>query len=466
VFDRDEVESYLGLDYFCVAHEGIGGVLKTRVDDFRVKEQARTPAIDPKGRFTAIRVTLRNWETNRFIGRLASACKISRNRVFSSGLKDKRAVTTQVLVVDASSSIVERVEIPDSEIEILGRTHQKVGMGDHDGNRFTITVRGCVSPDGEPLDSKEAMSRVLSIRSEMENLHGMDAFPNWIGPQRFGSTRPVTAEVGRCLVNSDFEGAVSTYIGMQGDGHREDVESFRALWRETKEPSKCLEIIPKHLGFERTMLERLVDHRDDYIGAFKSLPQSLQILMIHSLQSLAFNHALRSRLSNSMQIIRPSVGDIVAPISENGRTDVGKSALVSEWNLDRCTKNAERGRVAVTGILPGSSVILAEGEAGRHETEGMKSAGLNGIEWMVPEIPRLSTNGTRRSLAVPFSDFSVEEAPPVPDEDLSERWDQGPRDGDRWHPDGACLRLRFVLPPGSYATVLMREFMRSPLDHY
>ena len=154
------------------------------------------------------------------------------------------------------------------------------------------------------------------------------------------------------------------------------------------------------------------------------------------------------------------------PLSENGRTDVGKSALVSEWNLDRCTKNAERGRVAVTGILPGNSVILAEGEAGRHEAEGVKSAGLDDIEWMIPEIPRLSTNGTRRPLAVPFSDFTVEEAPPVPDDDLSERWGRGPRSGDRWHPDGACLRLRFVLPPGSYATVLMREFMRSPLDHY
>lgn len=466
MFDRDEVESYLGLDYFCVPDEGIGGVLKSRVDDFRVKEQAKSPSIDSKGRFTAIRVTLRNWETNRFIGRLASACKISRNRIFSSGLKDKRAVTTQILVVDASSSSIEKVDIPDSEIEILGRTHQKVGMGDHDGNRFTITVRGCVSRDGDPLDSKEAMSRVLSIRSKMETLHGMDAFPNWIGPQRFGSTRPVTAEVGRCLVNSDFKGAVSTYIGMQGDGHREDVEAFRALWRETCDPSKCLEIIPKHLGFERSMLERLVNRSDDYIGAFKSLPQSLQILMIHSLQSLAFNHALKSRLSNSMQITSPYVGDIVAPLSENGRTDVGKAALVSEWNLDRCSKNAARGRISITGILPGNNVIIAEGEAGRHESEGVKSAGLEDIEWMVPEIPRLSTNGTRRSLAVPFTDFSVEEAPPIPDDDLSERWDQGPREGDRWHPDGACLRLRFVLPPGSYATVLMREFMRSPLDHY
>ena len=86
-----------------------------------------------------IRVTLRDWETNRFIGRLASACKISRNRIFSSGLKDKRAVTTQLMVVDAKSKVIEEIEIPDTEIEILGRTHQKVGMGNHDGNRFTIT---------------------------------------------------------------------------------------------------------------------------------------------------------------------------------------------------------------------------------------------------------------------------------------------------------------------------------------
>ena len=178
VIDRKEVEASLGLDYFCVPGEGIGGILKTRVDDFRVKEQARTPSWDPKGRFTVIRATLRDWETNRFIGRLASACKISRNRIFSSGLKDKRAVTTQLMVVDAKSKVIEEIDIPDTEIEILGRTHQKVSMGNHDGNRFTITVRGCADENGSPLESKEAMSRVLSIRESMNDLLGIDAFPN------------------------------------------------------------------------------------------------------------------------------------------------------------------------------------------------------------------------------------------------------------------------------------------------
>ena len=185
--------------------------------------------MDPKGRFTVIRVTLRDWETNRFIGRLASACKISRNRIFSSGLKDKRAVTTQLMVVDAKSKIIEEIEIPDTDIEILGRTHQKIGMGSHDGNRFTITVRGCSDKNGAPIDSKEALSRVLKIKESMKELLGVDAFPNWIGPQRFGSTRPVTPEVGRCVLESDFEGAVNAYIGMAGAEKKGRCRGFQKI---------------------------------------------------------------------------------------------------------------------------------------------------------------------------------------------------------------------------------------------
>ena len=54
------------------------------------------------------------------------------------------------MVVDAKSKVIEEIDIPDTEIEILGRTHQKVSMGNHDGNRFTITVRGCADENGEP----------------------------------------------------------------------------------------------------------------------------------------------------------------------------------------------------------------------------------------------------------------------------------------------------------------------------
>jgi len=145
------IEEHLGLIGWASAGEGTGGILKSRIEDFRVEEMAKIPALDPKGRFTVVRASLTNWETNRFLKRLANACGISRRRVFSSGMKDKRAVTTQILVVDAPQGKVEGVEISDSVIEVIGRTHQKVGMGDHDGNRFTITVRGCCDSEGNPM---------------------------------------------------------------------------------------------------------------------------------------------------------------------------------------------------------------------------------------------------------------------------------------------------------------------------
>lgn len=429
-----------------------------------MEESSKVPALDEKGRFTVARVTMTNWETNRYLRRLAKACAINKNRIFSSGLKDKRAITTQVLVIDAHQRKVEQVSIPDSTIEVLGRTHQKASMGGHDGNRFTITVRGCCDKQANPIDAKEAMLRVRQIREGLSEKIGDDAFPNWIGPQRFGSTRPVTPRVGMSVLEGDFESAVNNYVGLESTREGEESQLFRSSWRENKDPAKSLELAPDRLGYEISMLEHLVKKPKDFLGAFKTLPNSLQLLMVHSVQSLAFNHSLSERIDSGLSLIEPSEGDLVAPILANGRIDVGKMAMVSKSNLERCHRNCNLGRLVVTGTLPGRDSPLAEEDPGMTERKGIEKARLSEVDWVVSEIPRLTTSGTRRALSVPFKDFSVEEATETTS--LFSRWDEGPLDGDRWHPEGACLRLTFTLPAGTYATVLMRELMRSPLDHY
>ena len=87
-------------------------------------------------------------------------------------------------------------------------------------------------------------------------------------------------------------------------------------------------------------------------------------------------------------------------------------------------------------------------------------------DWQVTGIPRLTSKGSRRALTVSFSEFSVEEAGEIGADRLVGRFSDGPRDGEVWHPDGCSLRLRFSLPSGTYATILMREFMRAPLTQY
>ena len=238
----DSLAESIGLDGYATDTTGIGGVLKARVTDFRVEEISTPVHLDNRGRFTVAKVMLTNWETNRFCNTLAKALSIPRNRIFFAGTKDKRAVTQQLFVIDAPKAKVAAVEIPDVDIEVIGRTHQKIGFGNHRGNRFTIVVRGCAHEDGTPMSTEDALQQVKAIQEKMAIKLGDNKFPNWIGPQRFGAGRPVTAEVGRHVISGDWKQAALTYIAMEGESENEDVAAFRRHVRENGPSEEGLEL--------------------------------------------------------------------------------------------------------------------------------------------------------------------------------------------------------------------------------
>ncbi len=461
---NDSLAEAIGLIGYATDNDGIGGVLKSRVADFRVEEIATTITLNPKGRFTVAKITLTNWETNRFCNNLAKRLSISRNRIFFAGTKDKRAVTSQLFVIDAPQFKVEEIEMNDVVIEVLGRTHQKIGFGNHRGNRFTVVVRGCAFEDGRPMNEQEALEEVERIRAEMQNKLGTGRFPNWIGPQRFGSGRSVTAEVGRFVVQQQWAEAVHTYISKEGEHESPDVATFRKHIRENGITKEGLALAPEWLGYERRMTEHLLDNSEDYVGAFRKLPNNLQLMTIHALQSVVFNRSLRHRLANGISITKPEAGDLVGRLDEKGQLSANNCVIVEERTAPRIGRNCELGRLSVTGPLPGRDVQTCEGDTGLMEQSVLNEMGLNDTDWEIVEIPRLTTTGTRRALTTTFDEFTVETTPKASSESLGERWHEGPKVGNRWHPDGACLKFRFTLASGSYATILLREFMRVPLN--
>jgi len=460
----DPVATAIGLEGYATESNGIGGVLKARVTDFRVDEISTTVSLDPRGRFTVARITLTNWETNKFCNNLAKRLGISRNRIFFAGTKDKRAVTQQIFVIDATQHKVAELEIPDVEIEILGRTHQKIGFGNHRGNRFTIIVRGCCHSDGTPMTEDEALSEAESIRHKLQLSLGEGVFPNWIGPQRFGSDRPVTAEVGKHVLAGNFQQAVLTYLSMEGYEENEEVAAFRKHIRDNGPTKEALDLAPKWLGFESIMLEHLINNPDDYLGAFKKLPNNLQLMTIHAAQSIIFNKSLNRRLSSGLPISTPVEGDLVGRIDEKGQLNVNSCVTVEHRTLPRISRNCQLGRLVSTGPLPGSEIYVADGEAKDIELAAIKECGLENVDWLVEEIPRLTSKGTRRALITTFNDLFIDSVPIALDESLGEKWNKGPSKNSRWHPEGACLRFRFSLSSGSYATTLLREFMQCPLN--
>ena len=430
----DPLAEGMGLGGYTVEGEGIGGMLKMRVSDFRVDEQSKSVSTDNKGRFTLAKITLTNWETNRFVKQLAKRLRISSNRIWFAGTKDKKAITKQLFVIDTHVKNVASVDLKDVEIDILGRTHQKLGFGSHRGNSFTIIVRGCAHEDGSPMSESEALEQVNGIRDSLEELLGKGRFPNFIGPQRFGANRPVTPEFGRFLVKDDVAGAVSAYIGFEGQSESEEVEKFRSHWRKHGDP-------------------------DDYIGAFTKMPKSLQLLGIHALQSLVFNHLLQNRIKDNQPITIPIIGDVVGPVDESGSLESKRMVLANESTLPRLQRNCQMGRLVPTGVLPGSE----SEDFGIHAQKAMEDLELQGFTWKVKSIPRLSSKGARRPLVSTFRELVVDTVPKADPETLDMRWNEGPQEGSRWHPEGACLRFRFTLPSGTYATTLLKEFMRVPI---
>ena len=449
----------IGLAGETVAAGGIGGILKARVSDFRVEEESKTVSLDNKGRFTLARITLTNWETNRFVKQLAKRLRISSNRIWFAGTKDKRAITKQLFVIDCNIRKVQEIEMTDVEIEILGRTHQKLGFGSHRGNRFTIVVRGCAHEDGSAMSEDEALAEIEKIKCKLEKRLGKGRFPNFVGPQRFGAGRPVTAEVAKFLLTGDIEGAVSTYIGFPGPEEQEETAAFRKCWRDTKDPEAALQLVPNHLGWEREMLRHIAENPEDYAGAFKKMPKSLQLLSIHALQSLIFNHHLQMRIDDEMPISTPIEGDIVGPLDESGSLEVSRIVKTTSSTLPRIERNCQLGRLVPTGVLPGTSTE----EPGKYEQQALELLGLEDTSWKVEEIPRLSSKGTRRALVGTFREFVVDTVPIADSSTLGEKWQGKPAEDERWHPEGACIKFRFILPSGTYATTLLREFMRSPI---
>lgn len=297
----------------------------------------------------------------------------------------------------------------------------------------------------------------------MADTLGEGHFPNWIGPQRFGSGRPVTPVVGRHVIHGEWEQAVMAYLSMEGEHEEDEAKAVRAHIREHGVEEAVLDMLPRWMGFERRMIEHLLANQDDYIGAFCKLPANLQLMTVHAAQSIVFNKALHQRIEAGLPLATPVVGDIVGRIDEKGQLDVNSCVTVEDRTLSRIGRNCQLGRLMTTGPLPGSDIRTSSGDPGAIEEKVIVGEGLGDVSWFVEDVPRLSTKGTRRGLTTSFGELSIDTVPVAEPSTLGDRWVQGPQAGERWHPEGACVRFRFTLSSGSYATTLLREFMQAPL---
>ena len=167
---------------------------------------------------------------------------------------------------------------------------------------------------------------------------------------------------------------------------------------------------PHWLGYEKDMLRHMLENPDDWVGAFRKLPNNLQLMTVHALQSVVFNKTIEARINNDISLSSPISGDIVGRIDDNGQLETSSIVTVEERTLERISRNCKLGRLAVTAQLPGSKMEKPTGDFGLIESDVLTEMGLADTTWQVEKIPRLTT-GTRRPTVTTFSEFQYEPVP-------------------------------------------------------
>lgn len=431
---RSALDRELGLLFYASECEGIGGVLRERLEDFKVFEITfgSTPCVpgcsmqlSSPGEYTWFLLEKRGIDTVTALRALARAAGVSYKRFSVAGLKDARAVTFQLVCargIDPSAlprNIGGKIIVHD-----VFTMPFKLETGMLRGNLFEVVVRRLSAC------SEEVQRRIEDALRELQHAGGA---PNYYGYQRFGTIRPLTHVIGKLIIQGEFEEAVRELLTRVFPHESPKAKEARSYLASTWDVKGALKLFPRRLHHERMLLHYLSKRPGDYCGALRSLPLAVRLLFIEAYQALLFNLVLSKRMEAGLPLNIPVPGDIVML---GGRDATILKAR--ESNVDKLIKLVVAGKAQVVGSVFGYASVLAEGLPGTIERGVLNEEGLSLDSFKVKSMPELSSKGTFRPYALTFSQL---EWRVVPD-------------------DPPLAEFRYILNKGSYATILLREFVK------
>ncbi len=390
------------------------GKIKQRPEDFIVEEIAKNGFVlkrdarvgcsdvnmqeSESGKFAVFVLQKQDWNTIQALEALAKKAGRGIRSVSFAGTKDRSSVSTQLCsIFGTTADRISSTHVKGITINGAWQSDTGIGIGELLGNRFTVTIR----------DTDASAERINGIAKGLGGL-----FPNYFGKQRFGY-RGNNAEIGVYIIKGDFERAAIAFLTDTTD--ERNLDSIEARERLAKELDfgSALGYFPPYLKYERKLLEYLAKYPTDYANALRRLPRQLSLMFVHSVEDMIFNKVVAERADDAE--IR--AGDLFCDADAYGFPDMA--------TVRKATGQAEKGFL-VGNIIGYESIELSEAEM--RILEGMS---LTKEMFRINSMPELSCKGNYRVVFAPFVGFSVSDTV-----------------------------LSFSLPSGSYATVLLDEFMK------
>lgn len=401
---------------------GTGGVIKQRPEDFLVEE---IPAYPPRGEGEHIYLFIekRNLATMNMVRLIAHHFDVPRRAVGVAGLKDRLAITRQVVSVHTPGRKPEdfpELDHPQLTVLWVDLHTNMLRRGHLRGNRFSIKIRG-VDP-----------SAVIRAHKVLKALKA-GGVPNRFGEQRFG-IHENNHIVGRALLRGDHDALLREVLGVSR--LRPHVQREAREFYERGEYAEALEAFGPHAHVERSILRALIRGAAPKRAAW-SFEAVSKLYYITAFQSALFNRVLDERIAaGSWDRLIP--GDLAFKHDNGAVFAVDEDTAAEQETVQR----AARLEISPSGPMWGSGMTAAAGEPGAMEARLLAKSDVTEADFARwKKHTGRSVPAERRPLRIPLTDPEVE-------------------GGVDEH--GPYVRCAFELPRGAFATTVLREIIKPP----
>jgi len=258
-----------------------------RPEGFRVEE---LPGTYEPGEYTHFTLWKRKWNTFDAIKEIAKKLGVGIDRFGYAGLKDRNAITTQrVSAWRVPSKRLEKVEIKGIRITDIKEGLEKIRLGTHKGNKFTIILEG------------------------VKTLRNPEKVPNLFGPQRFGGTELL----GKALIERDWNRII-----------------------------KLLKENPKG-SYEKKALKQY-ERTGNALAAVKGIDKRIRVLWVNARQSWQWNKELDTKKETQELPPYPAIPEM----PELGRFPGGTRATimkVENYSVEKIKKGVKLEFTLPTG---------------------------------------------------------------------------------------------------------------------
>jgi tRNA pseudouridine13 synthase len=381
--------------------------IKCRPEDFIV-EELPVDWPDRDGGFVLYRLEKMGIGTFEAIEQIRRAWNLAPDQVQYGGLKDRHALTIQYLTIARGPE--RGLTMPNFELMPIGRSQRPWGPASFRGNRFELILRDL---------SPEEVERASKMVQELP----VDGVANYFDDQRFGSVGYSGEFIGEAWVKGDHERALWLAIAEENSHDRPEDRGVKEVLRESwKNWAAAKEKLPK--SHERSLVTYLVDHPEDFRGAFARLRRDMRSIYFSAYQSYLWNRLL---------------GGLIERITEPEQR-INYPFRTGPLPLPRGLSREQGDKLAETDILfPASRNPEPEGILGEVAKELMES---RGGEWPALRVKYLKdvffSKGSRAAT------FDVAEL----DSSLG---------ADQLYPGKMAMWLAFELPRGAYATLVVKR---------